>query len=253
MKTLRVFVVAVVALALGASAAFAGPGVSLTTYDDWLAATGTGTVRPYTTWDSGLENHYPGQQANFRASTVTALPGFTEPFIEERPGLLMAWGDDYEEGDLIGAWTYEYGKDPDLTNQIVSIWVHPPFGMDSISIGLIDSTGLIKSWDWNVGENGPLHPCEQVQVIINPMLGWQAGATSFSEDAGFDITSVTGLIFDERGDWLNMQSPSPLNDPHPWNYWKDFQVKPIPEPTSLLALTAGLLGLAGFARRKVRK
>jgi hypothetical protein len=252
MKLIRVSAAAIVVIALVASAVSANPRVNLSTYEGWASAVASGTVRPYTTWDSGLESHYPGQSANFRYSTVTALNGFTVPFVEDRPGLVMEWGAEEEPGDLIGAWMYEYGLDPNLAGQTVSIWVHPPNGINSISLGLIDANGKVKSWDWNVGPNGPLFPCNQVQVVLNASGGaGQAGSTSFSEDAGFDITQVKGLIFDEQGNWLNFNDPSPLGFSRPWNYWKDLEVTP--EPSSFVVLSAGLLGLLGLARRRFHK
>lgn len=257
--TLKVFALVFAVTLLAACAAFAGPGVSLTTYTAWQQAVGSGTVQPYTTWDMGLEGHYPGQETNFRVSTVTAMDGFTEPFVETIPGLLMEWGAE-EEGDRIAAWYYAYGEDPDLTGQTIGISVFPPVGMNSISIGMKDANGHVKSWDWNVGPGG-LVPGVQTRVTINASGGaGQAGATSFWECGAntpgdptddFDITTVVGLVFDENGNWLNMNNPSPLNNSKPWNYWKDLTV--VPEPSSLLALSAGALGLAGLARRKFRK
>jgi len=269
--TLKVFAAVFVVTLLAACAAFAGPGVSLTTYVDWQQAVTSKTVQPYTTWDAGLESHYPGQSANFRDSTVTALNGFTltdPPFVEVGPGLLMEWGADEEVGDLIAAWYYGYGEDPDLTRQIISISVFPPMGMSSISIGMKDAHGLIKSWGWNVGGPGGLVPGAETTISLYASGGaGQAGATSFWECGAntplnptddFDITKVVGLVFDERGNWLNMtKPPAPLNKCKPYNCWERFSVVPdpvgIPEPSSLLALSAGTLGLAGLARRKFRK
>ena len=256
--TLYVLFVSTIALVLVASsAALADPRVSLTTYDDWAAALTSGTVRPYTHWDTGLEAHYPGQSANFRVSTLNAMNGFTlppehpYPFTEDRPGIVMSWGTGYEEEEVIGAWEYHYGEDPDLTGMKIGIGVHPPMGINSISMGLIDINGKIKSWDWGVDVAGGLVHCNQYHFIIDPMGGaGQAGSTSFSEDAGFDITQVQGLIFDERafGNWLNINDPSPLGFNRPWNYWKDLEVSP--EPSSILALVAGLAGLGGLTWRR---
>ena len=254
--TLYVLFASTIALVLVASsAALADPTVSLRTYDAWAAAITSGTVHPYTHWDTGLEAHYPGQSANYRVPTLNAMDGFIlppehpYPFTEDRPGIVMSWGAIDEEENVIGAWEYEYGQDPDLTGQIIGIGVHPPAGINSISMGLIDANGKVKSWDWGVDVAGGLMHCHQYHFIIDPMGGaGQARSTSFSCDAGFDITQVKGLIFDERGQWLNLNDPSPLGFNRPWNYWKDLTVSP--EPSSMLALVGGLVGLGSLAWRR---
>ena len=237
--TLYVLFVSTIALVLVASSAtLADPTVSLKTYDDWTAALTSGTVHPYTTWDSGLESHYPGQEANFRESTLTAID---DPDLG--PGILMSWGAIGETANVIGAWEYEYGQYQDLTTAgwLIDIGVYAPSGIISISVGLIDANGKVKGWDWDV-----MFPDAWQGLTIDPRLGaGQAGATSYYCDDGFDSTQVKGFVFDENGCWVDPRWASP------WNCWGGpggFGVSP--EPSSMLALVGGLVGLGSLAWRR---
>lgn len=258
MKTWKVIVSVIGAIALLSGAAFADPRLSLDTLAEWQNAMSSGRITPVSQWDPSFESHYPGRELDLSTSTLSVRNGWDIPnyYHEERPGLVMEWGEQglNENDAYIGAWKYTYGVDPDLTGMLISIGVFPPARIRSISLGLIDENGRIKSWDWSVGPNGALQPNQQVYLSINPMLGaGQAGATSFFQDPLFNLTKVTGLVFDEDGVWLNLDYPSPLGNNKPWNYWKDLRVGDVPEPGSILVLSGGLAGLASLMRRKLQR
>jgi hypothetical protein len=214
-------------LALAMPHVFSTPIISLQTLPEWQDAWTAGQIQPVTEWNNGFESHYPGMSSQLRVPNLAVMPDIPqEPGI---PGLVMSWGDPADNGEeIIAAWQYEYGEDPDLTDYLVHLCVFPPCSViTTISFGLKDVNGLIKSWDWSVWPWGTT-PCDtQVCFTINPELGaGQSGATSFYEDAGFDLTQVMYLIFDENGVWVDSLPADPAGfGQNAWNYWKEIWIE----------------------------
>jgi hypothetical protein len=219
---------------------FSSPIFQLTTYQEWLDAESAGRIQPVTAWDNGFESHYPGMSSQLRIPNLEVMPDIPqEPGI---PGLVMAWGSSADDGqEIIAAWQYEYPQDPDLTGALIHLCVFPPCSViQTISFGLKDINGKVKSWDWCVDNNPAVPPCvpcdTQICFWINASGGaGQAGATSYWIDVGFDITKVQWLVFDENAIWVDSLQPDPAGfGQNAWNYWKEIWVEfpfPVEEST----------------------
>lgn len=226
------------------STALADPNVSLVTYDDWVNAVNSGTVHPGTAWDEGLESSYPGQSGDFRVSTITPADAYTTPLPLSVPGLLMEWGAAEEAGDLIGAWVYEYAEPSDLSGSIISFGVLPPTGVNSVYLGLTDINGSVRSYVWDVGPTGTLQPDQLSTLTIDLSQEAQpAGMTSLDGDFVYEAVKWFTLV--EKG-WTWSQGPYRVNK------WVLVRVTPVPEPSALLALGSGLVGLIGLGLRRRR-
>jgi hypothetical protein len=205
---------------------FSTPAISLQTYSDWTTAWDAGQISPVTSWDNGFESHYPGMEPQFRVPDLYVMENI--PDEPETPGLVMAWGDPQDSGqEVIAAWQYEFTEDPDLTKYIIHLCVFPPCFINTISFGLKDINGNIKSWDWTVGANGVV-PCDtQVCFDVRADRGaGQSGATSYYIDPGFDVTQVQWMIFDENGVWVDSLPPDPAGfGRNAWNYWKEIWIE----------------------------
>jgi streptolysin S family bacteriocin protoxin len=203
-----------------------GGALRLVTYSEFLAAWNAGRIQPVTEWNNGFESHYPGMSSYLRTPNLAVKEEI--PQCPGEPGVGMAWGTSADNGkNIIGAWQYEYGADPNLTGFCAHVCVFPPCRINSISFGMKDINGNVKSWDWTVGAGGVL-PCS-TQVCFSINLGGgagQANATSFYEDPGFDITNVIYLMFDENGTWVDSVEADPFGfNEHVWNYWKNIFVE----------------------------
>lgn len=139
-----------------------------------------------------------------------------------------------------------YGNDGET-----SVWFNPNDGWleEEVTYG-----NLSNIWDWT----NPLLLAREfvAESPANPVV------TNFS----FDISSLYGL---ETNDVVSLVVGSILpNEIAQGNYWRDIAnsndyggsfaaklvgmdpVNPVPEPTTMLLFGAGLLGIAGTARRK---
>jgi len=222
----RSIAIALAFAAILALIAFSGPYIHLVTYQEFQNAWNAGKIQPVTSWNTALEAHYPGMSSQFRIPDLAVLPEI--PQAPGEAGVLMAWGSSNDDGqNIIAAWQYEFGQDPDLSRKKIHLCVFPPCNITSISFGMQDINGKMKSWDWTVGP-GKAVPCStQVCFWINLAGGaGQAGATSYYMDPGFDITKVAFLMFDENGVWVDSLPPDPGNfGRRAWNYWKGIWIE----------------------------
>lgn len=158
------------------------------------------------------------------------------------PGLVMAWENPTPQPPLnsfSAAWKYKYPVDPDLTNSIITVTVHPPCrSITAVSLGLKDINGNIRAWYWDVNVPGGL-PCGVGTAIsIDTSIAGLAAATptaaGYMSDPGFDITQVVEIWFDENAVWMagTPVPPPGTTTPKAWNYWYDLTVTPKPTTTN---------------------
>jgi len=225
------------ALLLGTSAAtLADPlDLHLTDREDWMElGPAGGDVTPVRDWNDGLEELYPGEQAEFREPQLYILDNLTDEsgaVLDHHPGLVMAWGDPTENAELIGAWDLQLPVDPDLTGTCITLTAWPRLGMTSISFMLQDANGVMKGWTWPVGAGG-LPPDQATTLTVRAAGGaGQAGSTGYF-DHGIDLHQVQSFEFAESG----MAQPPGIPLPYPligfvgqWNYWHDIMVLSCPD------------------------
>ena len=188
-------------------------------------------ILPVTEWNEGLEGLHPGQEEFFREPQLYVLDELytEEGFVDPHPGLLMAWGDPADSGEIIAAWELVLPEDPDLTGMCITLTAWPRDGMTSISFSLQDAAGVMKGWRWPVGPGGlPTNTPTTLTVAAAGGPG-QAGATGYW-DGGIDLTQIVSFEFDESG---IAQGGIPLPSSLPgfvgqWNYWHDIIVFPCP-------------------------
>jgi hypothetical protein len=208
-------------LLLSVGAVFSSSDLHLVTYQEFLAAWNAGQIQRVTSWNNGFESHYPGMSNQLRVPNLAVKEEI--PQCPGEAGVGMAWGSTSDSGqEIIAAWQYEFGLDPDLTGKCIHLCVFPPCFINTISLGMKDVNGKIKSWDWTVGAGGV--PCSTQVCFTLGLSGGagQAGATSFYQDPGFDIHNVVSLIFDENGVWVDSVLVDPFGfNQRVWNYWKD--------------------------------
>ncbi|GAG64224.1 unnamed protein product, partial [marine sediment metagenome] len=198
-----------------------------------------------TEWDE-----YMGQANNFLEegepySSTNFLPAELYLFdggggggnIPEDAGLVMVWGDNnLSPGNYASAWKYDFGIDPDLSNSIIQVTVTPPSasGINTISFGIQDAAGNIRSWWWNVpGVIPGVIPYDvPTTVTINTALtGLTAAipsATGYANNPAFNIKQAIVLLADENSQWVGGPVPVPPPGqalPGLWNYWHDLVVK----------------------------
>jgi len=159
----------------------------------------------------------------------------------------MAWGpSDQAEGESTSsAWKFTYGEDPDLTDCRITVQALPPGNINVLSLGLKDETGKIMAWYWECGPAGSGKPLITgtfnsiaVDLALSGIAATTPPATSFVEEAGFDITRVVSLIADENNVWQQDQAVPPLGRTmrKAWNYWYSLSVAP---PALTSSLPAG--------------
>jgi len=161
-------------------------------------------------------------------------PCSTSPDDPCSPGLVMAWSPT-GSGPFSSAWIYRYPQDPDLSDSIITVTVHPPCSptISVVSLGLKDASGNIRGWYWNVPATLPCGVA--TPISIDTSIAAAAAATpiadSFSNNPAFDITQVVEIIFDENCIWLGGTVPPPPGTtvPKAWNYWYDLTITPKPE------------------------
>ena len=224
------------------------PYVALDTTEQWQEALAENRVAAPSlefwndymqSWQTPLEGD-PYPENTFLPPQLDVWPGDLCPDMDEWPeseGLVMAWGDDQPGADdsYSSAWQYVYPIDPDLSNVTVSTDVLAPAGITVISFGMRDINGKIRGWYWNVGAApgpGMIQTGLMTTISINTALTGTAAASpiaaSYTSDAGFDITKVVDLVFDENFSWVaSAPVPPPgTTDPKPWNYWYNLLITP---------------------------
>jgi hypothetical protein len=159
-------------------------------------------------------------------------------------GLVMGWG--YEGmplGSYCSAWKFDYLKDPDLSNCIISIVVTAPKSdvngvqINQVSLGLQNAPvpgGPIRSWYWNCGAAGSGAPITwgvPTQIRIDTTkVGVAAAtpvATAYASNPAFNLQNVQWLIVDENGNWLGgSPPPAPGGFQFLWNYWYWLMISP---------------------------
>lgn len=227
MKRISMIAVTLVLAGLIASSVSARPAIELVTYGQFAEALEKGLISPVTEWNNALESHYPGKKGRLRKPDLKVLKGIKERAPE--PGLLMVWGTPEERMPVIAGWEYKLSGDPNLKGTVIKLSIYPPFGMTSVDFEIVDSKGRIKGWDWRVGfDKCMLLPGVQHTFYIIPAAGaCQAGATSYYEDPGFDVTQVVKFQFTEEG-IVRAEIPVPeTREEKVWNYWKNIRVIPM--------------------------
>ncbi len=237
------------------------PFLSLETARDWEKALLSGKVRAMTSaqWDDYMTklrlpdnemegNPYPTTQFVPPDLTVYVNGGSAGAseagnFHPPDPGLIMAWGDaTLPEGPAASAWMLDYLGDPDLSNVTISITVFAPNdpNINTISFGIKDLFGNIRSWHWDVPSTIP-HDTATTVTINASLTGLAATsppANGYQSNLGFDITQALFFIVDENCQWVN--GPATIPPPgetvlRPWNYWKNLSVTPNPSTPGLVA------------------
>ncbi|MGB2807415.1 MAG: hypothetical protein WBC22_06730 [Sedimentisphaerales bacterium] len=231
------------------------PFLFLDTLNDWLNALENGLVRALTLeegegylwqWNPDnpeveLEgNTYPQDQ--YFESDLFVYEGGGEGGLEPNDaGLVMAWGN--SDGNSTSAWAVKYDKDPDLTNCLITLVVTAPqWAMTSpgsqinkVSFGLGNppaGTGPVRSWSWDCGP-GKTIPWNTPTIlkIDTSKTGLTAAtpkANGYTNNIGFNLTTVTWLCVDENGTWIGPPNPAPGPGGFQflWNYWHWILVSP---------------------------
>ncbi len=147
----------------------------------------------------------------------------------------------YTEIQVGGNFDYEFTLENDLGTQIFELWLRLP----------IPSTDLIPPFSsppgWGDGSGGD-QPYYGPVLPNTSFVEWWAMLGSELENGlslnGFDFVSSSQIsdpiVFSVNGDWTiaGVASLPPSS---------------VPEPCSLLLLGSGLIGLAGYGRKKFSK
>lgn len=177
-------------------------------------------------------------------------------------GLVSTTPPDATDGlnpELIGAWSYAYPTDPNVTNLLLELKMlfpqvlgkpDPTSGINLFRFTLIDTTNDVKSWGWDSPLLIPQPPFQLFTFNLSEGAG--AGGSNpllFVEETGFQLTDVEFLQVSYRG---VLGGTFPLT-PNPtialWTGSRQFFVTP--EPSVLLLLALGMIGLMAQWRRSV--
>ena len=131
-------------------------------YTGWQTALTDGSVIPVDEpnwvlymqqWDGYLEPGKPYPSNEYKTPVLSAYAGNpcngsdSDPNNPGPSGLIMAWDPPTETSlPYSAAWKYKYPADPDLTNSIITVTVHPPCrSITAVSLGLKDIYGNIRA------------------------------------------------------------------------------------------------------------
>ena len=241
------------------------PTFTLDTFDDWNSAPISPVLENY---EAAFE-HYTvmgGIDYMYTAPQLYVFEGDGSPETEGS-GLVMAWGNSEIDLPQLAAWEYTYPEDPNLIGTQLNLTVMPPMGIWAVSLTLIDAAAGWNSWDWWVATPGnplplnpsaiPIAPNAPMIITIDPTIAAnQSGSNNFAP-AGFNPAIATTIQADELaanpGSWQQFPPVPVVGGQQPWNYWSNVSVTtPIPEPSTMLLLGSGLVGLGVF-RKKFKK
>jgi hypothetical protein len=237
--TLLILSIVVLLLFLSPATVFSDGNIRLVTHTQFLSAWFASEIRFVVDWNSAFEAHYPGMSGFFRIPNLAIMEEI--PQVPGEAGVGMGWGDTYDgREDIIAAWQYAFGVDPDMGGGKIHFCVYPPCQMNSICFGMEDATGKMKSWAWTVGPSGAI-PCDTQTCLLLSLGGGagQAGATSFHEDPGFSISNVLYLMFGGNGEWEDSLDSDPFGfHQRVWTYWPNIYIE---EATDVQPATWGAI------------
>jgi len=180
----------------------------------------------------------------------------------------------YEEGNPPG-----YPDDPfeGLVESGAPMWGHFQFDDDIVSIddGVIyvsdgQLTMSVRGIEQTYSEEFAFlyfYPSDDISLYgdgwFNDYIQLDEPAGNLSLNIGIQVSEGRLLMdFDTFNggyiNWLTM-IPGAYGSPHGYWYWSPFfdiatlSDKPVPEPATILLLSTGLLGIAGWGRKKFRK
>ena len=236
---------ACIAAAILGTPSLGEPYFVLNDEEQWQAALDMGHIRPM--WQPEWTNYmlqwdifriegdpYPENDfvpAELPTGALYVYPGGTQPCQPKDAGLVMAWRPEVP-GSYSSAWMYDYKQDPNLTNSAIQVWVYAPQGISTVSFGIQDINGAIRSWQWNCGPPPALIPWNTNTLVYILPAGFGVNATTpvasgFMNNPGFDITQSQFFIVDENGVWRGGPMPIPPGGgtlPAIWNFWHNLRV-----------------------------
>lgn len=191
-------------------------------------------------WSAYLEEGEPYPSNAFRQPELYMWPGSGGGGLNpEDAGLVMVWGDNAVPGHYSAAFRYDFQLDPDLSNCTITVTVTAPqFDLqgnqiNTVSFGIQDVAGAVRSWHWNVGPMGPIVWNTPTTITINTNLVGVAAATpvasGYMSNPMFQLTMSQFFIVDENATWVGGPTPVPPPGqlvPRAWNYWHNLMVTP---------------------------
>lgn len=244
------FCIAVICLS-AISSALAEPYFGLETEEEWQSSLyssqkGARSIQPMTSsqWDGYMgqwqeylvegEPYDPLPETTFVPPELYVYGGGGGGSYPDDAGLVMAWGSEtMGSGEYASAWMFDYGLDPDLSNSTITITVIAPNdpNITTISLGMQDINGNIRSWHWNVPATIPwnIPTVITIDTSLTGLIAAMPVADGYMNNPAFDITKVQFLLADENCNWVGGALPVPppgTVDPRPWNFWQDLSVTP---------------------------